>query len=219
MRRISFLFLILIVAIFIQTAACAQFTLNVTPKVIGANEVEVYITSTIPGTIDVAVTLGLADQKPKDIFIGTWKKFTIEGGKGTTTIGQSDLPEGEYEVEVTFYPTWGPKDKVAKAAGIKSEISTIEYVNLGGTGESPEVVQRRNVDQMWVMENVSMGMPWDLPFWEKRFGSFELLQFTGGNPRIIKAYYFKSIDMTIYVNIFKDRIATWRNGRDTEFIR
>jgi len=37
-----------------------------------------------------------------------------------------------------------------------------------------------------------------------------------GNPEIIKASYFQSLDMTIFVNEPKGEVSHWRTGRETE---
>jgi len=61
-----------------------------------------------------------------------------------------------------------------------------------------------------------MGQRWDYADWKRRFGSAEQLLVTRYNPNIIKAYYFKSIDMTIIANVLKSEIDVWRVGRKNE---
>ena len=39
---------------------------------------------------------------------------------------------------------------------------------------------------------------------------------TRWNPDIIKAYYFKSLDMTIFVNELTGEVSHWRMGRKME---
>ena len=94
-----------------------EFKIDVVPTVIGPSEVEVEIRSNIPGRIEVMLGLGLVGQDPDDVFIGTSKRIRIKNGRATTTVSKPGLPSGKYEVEVSFYPRWGPQDSIAKAAG------------------------------------------------------------------------------------------------------
>lgn len=197
-------------------ASAAEFKIEFTSKVVGPSEVEVEVTSTIPGTIDVMLGLSLVGQRPDDVYIGTDKRITLKNGRGTATIGKPGLPSGMYEIEVDFYPRWGPQDSAAKSAGLNSEIHARQTVTLRGTGESSEAAQRRENDQLWVMENVSIGTRWDRSFWVGRFGEPQQFATTRWNPDIIKAYYFKSLDMTIFVNELKLEVSVWRMGRKTE---
>ena len=71
-----------------------EFTIDVTPTVIGPSEVDVEIKSSIPGTIEVMLGLGLADQDPDDVFIGTSKRITIKNGRATATM-QTRPPQRE----------------------------------------------------------------------------------------------------------------------------
>ena len=193
-----------------------EFTVDVAPTVIGPSEVDVEIRSNIPGTIEVMLGLGLADQDPDDVFIGTSKRITIKNGRATATISKPGLPSGKYEVEVSFYPRWGPQDSIAKAAGANSEIHALQTVAIEGTGEPPEAAQQRENDQRWIMENVYGGTRWDRSYWVGRFGEHRQLTITRLNPRIIKAYYFKSLDMTIFVNELKGEVSHWKTGRATQ---
>ena len=112
----------LIVLVSAAGPLATEFKIDVVPTVIGPSEVEVEIRSNIPGTIEVMLGLGLAGQDPKDVFIGASKRIRIKNGRATATVSKPDLPGGKYEVEVSFYPRWGPQDSVAKGAGAKSEI-------------------------------------------------------------------------------------------------
>ena len=66
------------------------------------------------------------------------------------------------------------------------------------------------------MLNVSDGTHWNWSSWVGRFGEPQQLTTTRWNPNIIKAYYFKSLDMTIFVNELKGEVSHWRTGRKTE---
>lgn len=213
--RIAFL-MGLIVFASITAALAAEFKIELVSKVVGPSEVKVEVTSTIPGIIDVMVGLGLVGQKPDDVFIGINKRITLKNGRATATVGKPGLPAGKYEVEVSFYPRWGPQDSAAKAAGVNSEIHARQTVTLKGTGESPEAAQQRENDQRWVMENVYVGTRWNRSSWIGRFGEPQQLITTRWNPDIMKAYYFKSLDMTIFVNKLKGEVSHWRMGRKME---
>ena len=193
-----------------------DFTIELVAKVVGPSEVEVEVTSNIPGTIDVILGLDLAGQKPDDVFIGTDKRITLRIGRATAMIGKSGLPGGRYEVKASFYPRWGPQDNAAKAAGIESEIHARRTVMLTGTGESARSAQQRANNQRWVMENVHFGSRWDRSYWVRRFGNPQTLATTLWNPKIIKAYYFETLDLTIFVNELKSEVSHWRTGRVTE---
>ena len=194
----------------------SEFKIDVVPTVTGPSEVEVEIRSNIPGTIEVILGLGLAGQDPDDVFIGTSKRIRVKNGRATATVGKPGLPSGKYEVEVSFYPRWSPQDSIAKAAGANSEMHALQTVALKGTGESPKAAQQRENDQRWVMENVYGGTRWNRSYSVDRFGEPRQLVVTTLNPRIIRAYYFKSLDMTIFVNELKGEVSHWRMGRATQ---
>ena len=79
-------------------------------------------------------------------------------------------------------------------------------------GESVEDMKKHNEGRRWVMLNVYMGQKWDPAFWVAKFGDWKQLEVDRGNPAIIKACYFESIDMTLIVNVLKGEIDTWRDG-------
>ena len=103
----------LIVLVSTGGTLATEFNIDVVPTVIGPSEVEVEIRTNIPGTIEVMLGLGLAGQDSDDVFIGTGKRIRIENGQAIATVSKPDLPSGKYEVEVSFYPRWGPQDSVA----------------------------------------------------------------------------------------------------------
>ena len=103
-----------------------------------------------------------------------------------------------------------------KAAGVNSEIHARQTITLKGTGESPEAAQQRENDRRWVMGNLYAGTRWNRSSWVDRFGKPQQLTTTRWNPDIVKAYYFESLDMTIFVNELKGEVSLWRIGRKTE---
>jgi hypothetical protein len=189
------------------------YKIDVFPKKIGASEVTVEISTNIPGSVDVMLSLGLEGQAPDDVFIGASKRVNIQNGHGVATVGKPDLPNGQYELEVSYYPKWGPQDATARAAGVNSVIETRLIVTLDGSGESAADAQRKENGQRWVMENVYGGTKWNMITWTKKFGRSTPVKVSGLNPNVIKAYYFAQIDMTIFVNDLKGEVSHWRIGR------
>jgi hypothetical protein len=160
--------------------------------------------------------------KPKDTFIGTdFIKVPIVNGKGKGNINGLDLalpvgsklPAGTYDVQVKFYPKWAENEAVASEAGIKNPIQGKAIIKLDGSGASAASAKARAEGQRWVILNVSSGMAWEPHFWKKKFGTWQEVENRGeGNPKILKLYYFKSVDMTLLVNVLKGEIVTYRQG-------
>lgn len=191
-----------------------EYTLTVQGQVVGEDRIQVNVQTNIPGVIDVMAGVSLADQAPDDIFVGKTERMTVRVGSAQTAFDVSDLPQGEYDVEATFYPRWGFQDERSRATGITEEIESKHSLTLEGSGESVASVSERNEGQRWVMENVSTGMAWNPVEWRDRFGNWEEFAATTRNPDVITNYYFDSIDMTLVVNTFKNEIVTWKMGRD-----
>lgn len=55
--------------------------------------------------------------------------------------------------------------------------------------------------------------PWDPDFWIAKFGEWEELTVDSYNPKIIKAYYFEALNVTLMVNVLEGTMVTWREGR------
>ena len=191
-----------------------EYTVTVEGQAMDDDRVQVNVRTNIPGVIELMAGISLADQAPDDVFIGKTERITVRDGSGQTTFDVSDLPQGEYEAEASFYPNWGFQDEQSKATGITEPIESKYPLTLDGSGESAESVSERNEGQRWVMENVTMGMTWNPTEWKQRFGDWEEFATTSRNPDVITNYYFESIDMTIVVNTVKNEIVTWRTGRD-----
>lgn len=97
--------------------------------------------------------------------------------------------------------------------------TTYDYSASATQPKRPRVPPHQfNQDQRWLMENVFIDDPWPINGFIERFGLYEQLEVTGGNPRILKAYYFSKPDFTIIVNVYKQRVAIWRIGKDRDFI-
>jgi len=199
-------------------AAATDYKISIATLLLEGSKVKVDIITNVPGEIEVVADLTIVGQAPDDTVIGTRGEYIlIHNGEGQTILDGSTLPTGEYEVEVSLYPRWGLKDDVSKACGLKQDlgysISARALVTLTGTGESAEVVKKRNQGQRWVKSNVFVGTKWDPSSWVAKFGSWEELKLTSGNPQILKMLYFESIDMTLTVNVLKGEIVTWQSGK------
>jgi hypothetical protein len=196
-----------------QATSKEGFTLGFTVHILEGNKVRLDVITDIPGTIEVMAGISLAGQAPNDVWIGVNDRARLTDGVGAATFDVSELPQGLYEAEVSYYPKWGPQDDVARASGANNEIDAFVAFRLTGSGESAQAAKFREEGQRWVMLNVEVGERWNPGFWEGKFGSMKELTVDRYNPDIIKAYYFESIDMTLIVNVLKGQIDTWRIGK------
>jgi len=172
------------------------------------------IATNIPGTVEIMAGIGLSDQAPDDVLIGKNERVRLVDGVGQVVFDVNDLPAGQYDVEVNFYPRWGFQDEASKLSGIDKKVHSKHTIDLEGSGESAESTAKRNQDQKWVMENIIVGSDWKPEFWRGRFGQWREFPVKTRNPEIISNYYFESLDMTIIVNILKNEVVTWRMGKD-----
>lgn len=195
-------------------ALAEKFTIEIQSEEEKDSSVEIIAKTNIPGSIEVMGGISLKGQADDDVYIGKSKKFLIIKGSGQVTIDTSDIPSGVYEAEVSFYPRWGFKDEASRSTGIDSSIETSKTINIEGSGESSDLAKTREEGQRWVMLNVITGTSWSKGDWISRFGTWETIPTETRNSRVIKNYYFKSIDMTIVVNILKDEVVTWGKGKD-----
>lgn len=190
-----------------------QYTIQVDPTVLDNGSVRIAVATNIPGTIEAMASVELAGQKPNDLYVGKTELVRIVNGSGSVTIGTAGLPKGSYEAQVNFYPRWGFQDSASRATGINNEIHSIAAVRLGGTREAASTYLARKEGHKWVAMNLGIGDPWRESDLVRRFGSHEELPVEGLNPAIIKAYYFPSIDTTIFANVLTGEVSHWRSGR------
>ncbi|MEX2527723.1 MAG: hypothetical protein WEA09_08815 [Gemmatimonadota bacterium] len=191
----------------------ADYEIVVTPEILPDAMVRLNMTTNIPGVIEVMAGLSLQGQAPDDVWIGKSERVRLTAGTGEVMLSTEDLPTGRYDAEVSFYPRWGPQDERSRESGITHELRATAPLDLVGSGEAASDAQFKLDSQRWVMENVGMGDPWVPNDWTQRFGAYEELMVDRGNPDILKAYYFPRLDMTLIVNILRDEISIWREGR------
>ena len=190
-----------------------EYSISVNPKVVAGTQVAAEISTNIPGSIEVMASLSLAGQSPEDTFIGATQRVTLADGTGQVNFDASKLPHGSYNFKASFYPRWGFKGEQARATGIQDSIEASSRVELTGSGESSENVVLRENGQKWVMENIHAGVPWDSALWREKFGDHQEITIDRYNPRVIKAYYFDSIDTTVFINVLKNEVTVWRLGK------
>lgn len=205
-----------------RVSAKSHCWIKVKPKVTGRYTVDVKIETNIPGSILLSASLALKGQRPNDTFIGTqFIRVPVQNGKGTATIDGykfampfgSKLPASDYDVQVSFYPNWRENRQTATAEGINNAIKGKASVTLSASGASSSSVKSQAEGRNWVMQNVLPNHPWNFKFWREKFGPWQEVEYRGsGNPKILKMFYFKSIDMTLLVNDLKREIVTYRMG-------
>lgn len=198
-------------------APSGGYSVAVSPSVVSRKSLELLITTNIPGTVGLSVDVMLHGLKDDDPGIGPSTIVTVTNGEKVYAIDTSKLPRGLYDVKVEFYPRWGLKDAASRATGLSRHIVAQSKVRIVGSGESAHTVLKQKRGQHWVMLHVTMGDPWVPSLWRNKFGGHQSIALDSSryNPRIIKAYYFKSIDMTIFVNTLKHEITVWRVGKAT----
>ncbi len=119
------------------------YTLSVAANSLGGGQVEVEITSNVPGTIEVMAGVAVAGQKPDDPYIGVSQKVIVRDGSGKVVLDTAELPSGEYEAEVDFYPRWGFKDQESRRTGIAERLHSSVSITLAGSGEAVRIVSTR----------------------------------------------------------------------------
>lgn len=220
--KTTFFCLLTLAVLASQAAVAGNYWIKVKPTVTSRYTVDVEIETNIPGSIVLSASLALQGQKPHDTFIGTnfirvpitngKGKATIDGRKRTSPYG-SKLPAGDYDVEVSFYPRWSDNSAAANAAGINDTIEAKASVTLSASGQSSTSAKDKAEARRWVMENFYAGYSWKPEFWRNKFGELQQVEYRGsGNPKILKMFYIKSIDMTLLVNDLKKEIVTYRMG-------
>ena len=199
-----------------------KYWIKVKPTITGPFAVNVDIQTNIQAPVTLAVSLALTGQKPDDTFIGTdFKRVTIVDGRATAAIDGtknvyphgSQLPSGNYDVEVSYYPNWPENREAAAKLEIKDKIEAKSVIKLTASETTAKSAMKKADGQKWVMTNFYAGMPWDQKAWKAKFGLWQEVEYRGEmDTKILKMYYFKSIDMTFIINILQQKIISYRMG-------
>ncbi len=179
-------------------------------------KVQFVITTNIPTPVQVMASINLAGQKDDDIWIGHSDKVTLTGPTTTfvldTSVAQRELPDADYEAEVSYYARWGAEGNPA-AAGYP-DVEATKALKLGGGGLTRTGAVRRTELQEWVMLNLDMNTPWDPQTFKEKLGPSEKSPSTMSH--LHDAYYYPDADMTLLVNRLRGEVTIWRKGRVSE---
>lgn len=68
----------------------------------------------------------------------------------------------------------------------------------------------------WAMTEVSPGNPWDSKYFSQKLGLPIPLDPEELNPKIVKMFYYPDADITLMVNLNKNEVMAWRDGKATK---
>lgn len=208
-----------------RVLASEPYWIKVKAHTTSAFEVEGDITTNIPQSPEIAVELALVGQRETETFIGTtFISVPVEKGQAHFVIDakanpapvHSTPPAGRYDVVATFQnsPAWKSNWKLSGELNIRGNVEGKARIALAGSGTSPNDSRRLQTGRRWVESNIIPGTAWDAGNWQKRFGASELLKYGGDlEPSVIKVHYFPSIDISVLVNVRKNAVLTWRQGK------
>jgi len=202
----------------ISGIATAQ-TVSITGVEESSSSVVISIQTDVATPFEVMAGIGLVGQADDDIWIGNNTRAKIESNSQEITIpkkrGRTELPAGQYEAEINFYPRWGAKESPTSTKAINRGIHTTFAFSLVGSGADASVVKRRDDMQRWVMESTAIGDKFSLSVFQSKLGRSETMKVTN-RTNIVVAHYFPEADMTIFENTLKGTLVTWRMGRENK---
>lgn len=204
-----------LLAIFVAAPSWAQ-SIEVTGIEEKGAVVELRIETDIEPPFEVMAGIGLAGQADDDIWIGNNSRQTITSSTQTLTVQAKQrgerLPSGTYEAEVDFYPRWGAKSSPPSTQAISKQIRAVKPFVLKGSGASATDHANKQNLRKWVMLNTAIGDPFDLSAFQQRLGESRTIIVANRN-NVIVGHYFPAADMTLFENILKGTLVTWREGR------
>lgn len=197
----------------------ARFGIKVYAEPKNSEIVQFKVETDIPLPIEVIASVDLKAQKPKDTYIGTSKKVKIVKSPFVFAldISKDELPSGEYDAVVTFYPKWGAEAGNTLPKRLESELKGSYAISLKSMYGSAQDRKGKDTKQLWVMSNVHTGMTWDKKKFVSKLGEYKEIEIKNRNPKIIKVYYFNQAEMTVFVNKLKNKVVTWRKGQVDAF--
>jgi len=192
-------------------------TINLHATVQDENKVVFVIETNFPLPIDLMASISLKNQKPNDTYIGSSMRITIKTSPYTyhLDISEDDLPSGEYEAAVKFYPLWGADNGNELAKNIKSEVESVYSLSLTTSHGTSENRMDQDKKQQWAIEHADIGTDWNSTTYVSALGSYQelTLKNTDRDPNVVKVYYFKEADMTIFVSKPRQTILMWKSGK------
>jgi hypothetical protein len=196
-----------------------EYYLDLSAKPISAWEVEFDIKTNIPLPAELWVSVSLKNQKSDDIYKGFREVVTLRDTNQVIILDTKKseilLPKGNYIAAVDFWPRWAERRGNKRVSKIKDNLHSEFEILLKGSGQSVDDIKKQDEMQMWVMENVWCGTTWDKNIFIGKLGKYIDLTVTNKDPQNVKVYYFPIADMTIFVEVYKGTVATWRMGKDT----
>jgi hypothetical protein len=196
-----------------------EYYLDLSAKPKSAWEIEFDIKTNIPLPAELWTSVSLKNQKSDDIYKGFREVVTLRDTNQVIILDTKKseilLPKGNYIASVEFWPRWAEKRGNNRVSKIKDNLHSEVEILLKGSGQSVDDIKKQDEMQMWVMENVWAGSLWDKSIFIGKLGNYTDLTITNKDSRNIKVYYFPIADMTIFVEVNKGTVATWRKGKDT----
>jgi hypothetical protein len=196
-----------------------EYYLDLSAKPISDYKVEFDIKTNIPLPAELWASVSLKKQKSDDISKCHQESFTLKDTNQVyildTKKSETLLPKGNYIAAIEFWPRWAEERGNNRVSKIKDILHSEVEILLKGSGQSMDDIKKQDEMQMWVMENVWCGTSWDKNIFIGKLGKYIDLTVTNKDPQNVKVYYFPIADMTIFVEVYKGTVATWRKGKDT----
>jgi hypothetical protein len=176
--------------------------------------IEYLVQTNIPLPVQCMFGIDLEGQDPDDIWIGSSQKVTINKSPFSyeLDISKSKLSSGNYQASVSYYHYWGARDGNDLSKQIKENIENSVNVVLVTSNDNVTKKKESDKKQLWVMENLWVGVKWDKKNVVNHLGKYEKLIVSNKNSNIVKVFYFPDADMTIFVSKPLNEILTWRSG-------
>ena len=126
---------------------------------------------------------------------------------------------------VVFLVIFAPEPEKPVQDAPKEPIAAVSQENDAAQGKSAEESAKDNpftrkvknqAGREWVMMEVYPGVAWDSKYFFKKLGPSDSFDPEEFNPKIVKMFYYPDIDMTLIVNLNKNEVMAWRDGKATK---
>ena len=188
------------------------------------NTIEFTVNTNLPLPIEVMLSLDATGGEPSDPYIGRVKRVTIDSTpfiyQMAATLDayepmQEFLPTGKYNANVTFNPKWGAEKGSPHAKAISTKISDSKEIQLE-KASSIEELRDRMKKRYWGTDLI-FGDTWSRREFIKNMGNYEKLVVANNDPNIIKVYYFRDADMTLFVSKPLNQVMRWVYGKHNQY--